>query len=286
MLKRRGLIIVDEDWAKHILENISYFRIVAYLRPMEIDHKTHRYKPGATLETAYQLYDFDKNLRMLVFQAVQTIEISLRSRVIQYFSLGSTPFWFFDESLSIDKHNFLENMNALDRELKRSKDDFIKAHKDKYGNNGFPPAWKILELASFGCLTKLFFNFSDTGIKKNVARSYGVPQHEIFESWMKNLCAIRNICAHHGRLWNRVIPVKPLIPTRVRNTWITNTDISRTRLYAGFCCMLYWLNAIDGGNTFVTDFKSLLASHPNVDTCAMGFPEKWEDEPLWQQKDC
>ena len=249
---------------------------------MELDHTTHQFKPGASLEKAYQLYDFDKKLRLLVFTAIQTIEISLRSRVIHHFSIGTTPFWFFDESLCTDKHNFLDNMMVLEREQNRSKEDFIKEHKVKYGADSFPPAWKILELASFGCLTKLFFNFSSTRIKKRIARSYGVPQHEILESWMKNLCAIRNICAHHGRLWNRVIPVKPLIPRRVRNTWISNTSVSQTRLYAGLCCMLYWLNAIDSNNTFVQDLKDLLNTHPDVDTTAMGFPTNWETEPLWQ----
>lgn len=282
MLKSRGLIITDDAWAEKILEDISYFRIVAYLRPMELDHTTHQFKPGATLEKAYQLYDFDKKLRLLVFNAIQTIEISLRSRVIHHFSLGTTPFWFFDESLCNDKHNFLDNMVALEREQNRSKEDFIKEHKVKYGADSFPPAWKILELASFGCLTKLFFNFNSTRIKKHIARSYGVPQHEILESWMKNLCAIRNICAHHGRLWNRVIPVKPLLPRRVQSTWISNTVVSQTRLYAGLCCMLYWLNAIDSSNTFAQELKDLLKTHPDVDVTAMGFPASWQTEPLWQ----
>ena len=69
MLKSRGLIITDDAWADKILEDISYFRIVAYLRPMELDHATHNFKPGATLEKAYQLYDFDKKLRLLVYES-------------------------------------------------------------------------------------------------------------------------------------------------------------------------------------------------------------------------
>ena len=99
---------------------------------------------------------------------------------------------------------------------------------------------------------------------------------------MKNLCAIRNICAHHGRLWNRVIPVKPLLPRRVQSTWILNTVVSQTRIYAGLCCMLYWLNAIDSSNTFAQELKDLLKTHPDVDVTAMGFPANWQTEPLWQ----
>jgi abortive infection bacteriophage resistance protein len=281
MLKNRGLKISDDKWAEKLLEDISYFRIVAYLRPMEADHTAHKFKPNSSLEKAYELYSFDKKLRILVFTAIQTIEISLRSRIIHHFSIGTTPFWFFDESLCNDKHNYLDNMYALERELNRSKDDFIKEHKIKYGSNSFPPAWKILELASFGCLTKLFFNFKSTRIKKRIARSYGVPQHVILESWMKNLCAIRNVCAHHGRLWNRVIPIKPLLPDRMSKAWIKNTAISQTRLYAGLCCIQFWLNSIEPENTFKQDFKALLAAHHNVDPAAIGFPANWEKEPLW-----
>lgn len=141
------------------------------------------------------MYDFDKKLRLLVFIAIQTIEISLRSRVIHHFSIGTTPFWFFDESLCTDKHNFLDNMMVLEREQNRSKEDFIKEHKVKYGADSFPPAWKILELASFGCLTKLFFNFSSTRIKKRIARSYGVPQHEILEREYKFEKVLSCVCA-------------------------------------------------------------------------------------------
>lgn len=151
MLKSRGLIITDDAWAEKILEDISYFRIVAYLRPMELDHTTHQFKPGATLEKAYQLYDFDKKLRLLVFNAIQTIEISLRSRVIHHFSLGTTPFWFFDESLCNDKHNFLDNMVALEREQNRSKEDLLKSIKSNMAQTVFHQHgkfWNLRHLAA------------------------------------------------------------------------------------------------------------------------------------------
>ena len=284
-LKARGLAIADEEKAIAFLNHISYFRIATYLRPMEDDALTHHYKPNASFEKAVMLYEFDTKLRQLLFAAIQQIEISLRSKIINKFSLVHGAMWFLESSLATDKHKFAENLSTLERELQRSKDDFIKEHFIKYNLNGYPPAWKLIELTSFGCLTKLYFNFSDTAVKKKIAREYGVPQHEILESWMKSINALRNACAHHSRIWNKVMAVKPQLPRKLKNVWLLNTSVAPNRLYAILCCMTYWLNAIAPNNTLTKDFKALLNAYPNVDTRAMGFPEDWESEPLWESSD-
>jgi len=281
-LKERGLRIIDEVQAVKFLNHVSYFRFATYLRPMEDDASTHHYKPTASFEKAVILYEFDARLRHLLFSAIQQIEVSLRSKIINKFSLAHGAMWFVDSSLAANKHKFAENLSALERELQRSKDDFIKEHFAKYGSEGYPPAWKLIELTSFGCLTKLYFNFSDTAVKKLIAREYGVPQHEILESWMKSVNALRNACAHHGRVWNRIMPVMPQLPTRLKKTWIADISIAPNRLYAILCCMIYWLNAIAPDNTLAKDFRELLDVYSNIDTRAMGFSENWRNEPLWQ----
>lgn len=131
----------------HKCWNIS--AIAAYLRPMEADKVTHQLNPGATFENALSLYQFDAKLRELIFDAIQKIEISLRSKMIHEFSLAHGAFWFFDQSCFTDKHRFVESMNVLEKELSRSKDEFIKEHIVKYGKSEYPPAWKTLELATF-----------------------------------------------------------------------------------------------------------------------------------------
>lgn len=279
-MKLRGLVISDENFASNFLENVSYFRLAGYLRPMEVD-AAHNYKPGATFENGVLLYEFDSHLRHLIFKAIQKIEISLRARIINKFSLKHGAMWFHDSSLAIDKHNFTENLSSLESELKRTKEEFVKEHVKKYGPEEYPPVWKLIELASFGCLTKLYFNFTDIKTKKNIARSYFVPQHEILESWMKSINVLRNTCAHHGRVWNRIMPVMPQTPATMSKDWITQKPIAN-RLYAALTCMLYWLNAIDSTNTFKSEFKALLKRYSNVDTSAMGFPTGWENEPLWK----
>ena len=284
-LKERGLAIADEEKAMSFLNHVSYFRFATYLRPMEDDATTHHYKPNASFEKAVMLYEFDTKLRQLLFAAIQQIEISLRSKVINKFSLAYGAMWFLDSSLATDKHKFAENLSTLERELQRSKDDFIKEHFVKYNMNGYPPAWKLIELTSFGCLTKLYFNFSDTAVKKKIAREYSVPQHEILESWMKSINALRNACAHHSRIWNRVMPVMPQMPSSLNHPWIGKRPLLANRLYAILCCVIYWLNTISSDNTLAKDFKELLDTYPNIDTRAMGFPEDWKSEPLWKSSD-
>ena len=281
-LKDKGLAIEDEEKAIAFLGHVSYFRFAAYLRPFKMNDDAERYKQTATFEKAVALYDFDAKLRMLLFSTIQQIEISLRSKIINQFSLAHGAFWFSDSELAIDKHKFTENLSTLDRELQRSKDDFIKEHFAKYGKEDFPPAWKLIDLTSFGCLTKLFFNFTDESVKKKIARSYGVPQQEILESWMKAINALRNCCAHHGRVWNRTMPVMPKMPSRLRQPWIANKPLIANKLYSVLCCLIYWANAIDPQNGLNQKFKCMLNEYPMVDVAAMGFPESWLEEAIWQ----
>lgn len=140
LLKSRGLHITDSFKATKFLGEVSYFRIIQYLRPMEADKTTHQFKPASRFEDAVALYNFDIELRDLMFKAIQRLEIALRTKIIQEFSLEYGPFWFFDTNLADDEHKFIENMNSIDRELQRSKEDFIKEHRLNYNKPIFPPA--------------------------------------------------------------------------------------------------------------------------------------------------
>lgn len=161
---------------------ISYFRLANYFRPMETDKLSHIFKPGSLFENAIQLYEFDNSLREPIFMAIARIEIAFRTKMMHIFSLTHGAFWFLDMQKAENEHLFLENITSVDRELHRSKEDFIKEHFKKYDKPSFPPVWKTLEVVSFGVLSKMYFNFSDTKAKKAVARNFGLPQHVILES--------------------------------------------------------------------------------------------------------
>lgn len=248
---------------------------------MEADKALHSFKPNSKFEDAIALYDFDTQLRSLIFEAIQGIEIALRTKVNYEFSMHHGAFWFYDTSLADDEHKFIENMNAIDRELQRSKEDFIKEHKEKYDKPVFPPSWKTLELASFGTLSKLYYNCNDTKTKKRIARQFNIPQHEVLESWMRSLTVLRNCCAHHSRIWNRRLTNAPQMKASMRGAWINTTGIDGNKLYAITCCIAYWLDSMGRGDAFKTKLKNLLKTYPSVDAAAMGFPSNWTTHPLW-----
>ena len=282
LLKQRGLVITNEQEALKTLSIISYFRLACYFRPMEADKQTHKFREGSTLEQVMALYEFDTALRDMVLCATRQIEVALRTRINHHFSRNHSPFWFSQVDLATDGHLFAEHLSSVDRELRRSKEEFITEHFARYDKPTFPPAWKTLETVSFGTLSKLYGNFAEKADKKAVAEDFGLPQHEFLNSWMESLTSLRNFCAHHSRIWNRRYALKPQLPkTLAGGDSLTDFSFPPDKIYPQLCCIAYWLNAIDQKNTFVADFKALLTKYPTVDTAAMGFPRGWQQEPLW-----
>ena len=143
---------------------------------------------------------------------------------------------------------------------------------------------KTLEIVSFGTLGKLYSNFKDNAVKKVVARSFNVPQYVYLESWIASLAALRNGCAHHARVWNRVYPIKPQLPLakRMRSEWIDVSNVARNRLYAMLCCLVYWVNNIQPDNNVKAEIVKLLGKYPVVDKTAIGFPTGWEMNAFWR----
>lgn len=281
ILKQRGLIIDNESETYSTLDSISYFRLAGYWRLMEKDKLQHIFKPGFRFSQVMSLYHFDEELRLLVFSAIQRIEVTVRTRLIRLFSERHGAFWFMNPALSDNSSLFLYNLNHLQDELSRSEDEFILEHFRKYDNPTMPPVWKTLEVASMGTLSKLYANMNDSAAKKAVSRSFGISKFEYMRSWLRCVTVVRNICAHHARLWNTNLVVTPCLPKNLPHLWITNHQVSPNKLFPHLCCIAYWLNAIDSTNTFTRDIKSLFLKYPIVDPAAMGFPRGWRDEPLW-----
>ena len=281
-LKSRGLLFHDETTAEKELKIISYFRIANYLRSFEVVGSNHVFLPNSYFEDALQIYYFDKKLRALIFTAIQSIEIALRSKIIHNVGLKHGAFWFADEKFSINHALFHDNLSQIKKELKRSKEDFIQEHFDKYDNPDVPPVWKTLEVTSFGVLSKLFYNLNDIKVKKVIAREFNLPQHLCLESWIRSIVVLRNCLAHHARVWNRRFSQKPSITYNLRGKWIDTSKVRTAKLYALLCCLAYLQDNIHPNNDFKENLKSLLAQNPNISLHAMGFPDNWQDEPLWR----
>lgn len=285
VLKSRGLIISDADQAEHYLSNISYYRLAGYWWPMQADKTEHVFKVNSRFADVIALYNFDRELRILIFDVIEKIEISLRTKLILHLSLEFDPWWFQDTSLFTNSTELIKTLATIEEEIDRSKDTFIKEHKKKHKDDlRFPPSWKTLELTSFGSLSKLYGNLKPTVKSKDViAKELGTVNHTFLPSWLQSIAQIRNYCAHHSRLWNRNLPGTMKLLPKPPLPWLSNVPSNEEFhfLYIHLCCMKYLLNIIQPENQFTNCLVHLFEKYPNVDPNALGMKPDWQEEPLW-----
>lgn len=225
---------------------------------------------------------FDKELRALLFTVIQGVEIALRTKLIHYVSLKYGSMWLTNDAIAFNKSIFLSNLTHIQTEIQRSREDFIQDHFKKYPTETMPPAWKTLEVVTFGTLSKLYYNLNDNSVKRQISIDFNVPHQKFLESWVKSIAVLRNAIAHHARIWNRNYPTIPLLPPKLPKDWISTKGLKEEKIYAQICVLQYLHNAIHPHNTFASDLKNLLAKYPNVDAMAMGFPTDWKEQPLWK----
>jgi len=279
LLKSRGLTFADENKALHLLENISYYRFSGYWYPLLADKQNHIFKPDAKFENGFNLYKFDRELRKLIISELEKIEIAVRSRMAYELSTTHDHFWIEDDTLFANQRIYRSTVGKINEEFERSDEDYIIAFKSKY-SNPLPPSFMLLEITSFGALSRLYDNLKPGKSRKDIAKIFGLSDM-VFASWLHSFVYIRNVCAHHARIWNRWLRVQPLFPRRTRHTWLTDTTVSNNRLYYALSMMLYLLNTVNPKHTFKQKLENLFVKYPNVDRAAMGFPENWRTEPLW-----
>ena len=282
-LRERGLSITDDVLARHYLTHVSYYRLAGYWWPMQIDKEKHEFKANSKFEDAVSLYNFDRELRILLFDVIEKIEISLRTKLIYHLSHEFDPWWFQNTTVFQNSGALIETLASIKVEIDRSKDIFIKEHKQKYKDDlRFPPAWKTLELASFGSLSKLYGNLKNTTKSKDtIARELGAVNHTFLPSWLQSIAQIRNYCAHHSRLWNRNLPGTPKLLPKPPYRWVNDVPTDTSKLYMHLCIMRYLINIIAPENSFSVKLQELLSKYLSVDPNALGMKPDWAKEPLW-----
>jgi abortive infection bacteriophage resistance protein len=228
-LQARGLKIVDDDNAIHFLSNISYYRLAGYWWPMQSDKENHIFKPNSTFRDLISLYNFDRELRLLLFDVIERIEISLRTKMIYELSHEYDAWWFQNTDIFINTMELIKTLSALEEEIERSKDTFIKEHRKKYKDDlRFPPCLKTLEITSFGSLSKLYGNLKPNVKSKDaIAFQFKTVNHTFLPSWLQSIAQIRNYCAHHSRLWNRNLPGRPKLLPNPPAKWIKNVPAEK-----------------------------------------------------------
>jgi abortive infection bacteriophage resistance protein len=283
-LERRGMVFSNKQSAEHYLSHISYYRLRAYTYPYQNNSDpNHPFWHPTPFERVLDDYIFDRKLRVLVFDAMEKIEIALRTQIIYQFSIRKGGQWYEDVGLFRNARLFQSDLAHLDKEINRSQEEFIRHYKSKYTSPTRPPAWIALEVCTIGTLSKLYDNLALSDEKKAVARHFGLGHPFVLESWMQTFSHVRNICAHHSRLWNRQITIIPIFPQRPAAPWVSPKMLAEShKIFAALCCIRYFLNQISPGNSFSNKLKDCLGLYKSINKRAMGFVEGWEEEPLWQ----
>lgn len=244
------------------------------------DKAKHIFKKGANLDSAFEMYSFDRSLRVLIMRELEKIEISIRAKMIYILSHEYSPLWYSDSKLYPNQSKHKDTLGKIEVEYMRSKEEFIIQFRKKY-DDLFPPSWIMLEICSFGSLSNLYSNLMNGNPKKMVSNYFGLAPI-VLESWMHCIVYLRNMCAHHSRLWNNNLQISPIVPRRIWKPWLTNQKVVNNRTYYIMSILLYLLQTINPQNTFAKRFRDLSESYPNIDLNAMGFPTNWEEETLWR----
>jgi abortive infection bacteriophage resistance protein len=294
LLKQRGMLFRNEPMAAILLKSISYYRLKGYWWDMQSDYTLHTFKSGTYFEDIINRYDFDRRLRLILFDAIERIEIALRTKMIYHLSLSYGGLWYLDASLfenstitinGIAKTVHQHSIDEIQKEFNRSQEIFVKNHCSRYPNQP-ADAWKTLEVASMGTLSKLYKNLKhQLPEKAAIANEMGLNLHNELSSWLEAIAYVRNIIAHHSRLWNGNMNRRPVDGlNNPKGRWFANplVDVQKKKPFLIISCMLYLCNEVIPGHQIKKEICELIQFNPSIPIYKLGFLNNWRNEPLWK----
>jgi len=284
-LSRRKLTISNKEYALSKLEHINYYRLSAYFLPFlnkKDSTNPNEFLPNMTFEDIIKLYYFDTELRKIIFEAIEVIEIYLRTQIAYYHSQKYGAFGYLD--ITTLRSNYQKEFDELHldiiKEKERSKEVFIKHFKEKYNTTDLP-IWSVVEIISFGSLSKLFMLLQESEQNQVIAKM-GRINKVVFFKWFKALSSVRNACAHHSRLWNKTLGVSFEVPRK--NPSFAPLSNSTKKVFFALSVIEYILTCIGEDEIdFKNKIKNLLQKYQNIDIKAMGFIEDWEELEIWRE---
>ena len=301
LLISRGLIVTDRKRAERHLANISYYRLSAYMLPYKKKENgiiIDAFKEGTTWDDIYDLYVFDRKLRLLVFDAIERLEVAIRTQIIYQLSHKYGSHWqdnahIFMPSREVTLRDgrkitidvYREIQSHIKEQLHSNRAEvFIQHYHNKYDTPENPPSWMSVEIMYFNHLSKICTGLKNRADIVGIASYFALPP-KTFCSWLHTMNYVRNICAHHSRLWNRDLNIVPeKLSFSKRLVWISNPDTAkRSKNYYFFCMINYMLQVANPTSQFKTKLKELLEEYKNVISLdSMGFPQGWEEEKMWE----
>ena len=261
---------------------------------MQADKTLHTFQQNTYFEEVIERYNFDRHLRLILFDAIERIEIALRTKMIYHMSLQYGGLWYLDATLfesqtisvkGVTKTIHQHTIDELKKEFGRSQEIFIKDHRSRYPTQD-ADAWKILEVASMGTLSKLYKNIKhQLPEKSTIAKEMGLNLHSELSSWLEAITYVRNIIAHHSRLWSRSMVKTPI--EKIRNpqgNWFFNplSPIQTKRPFLIISCLVYLCDFVTPGHHIKSKILDLIKNNPTIPMHKLGFLNNWDEEPIWK----
>lgn len=283
LLLSRGMRIDNHDRARRFLTHLNYYRLTAYWLPFEQDHATHTYKPGTTFDQVVEHYIFDRELRLLVMDAIERLEVSLRAQWAYHLAHTYGPHSHLDANIFKPASCHGDNVIALQDAVRKSSETFVRHFRSTYDEK-LPPVWVVCEIMTFGQLSRWYANLKRGSDRNTIASNYDMDETNLV-SFIHNLSVVRNICAHHSSLWNREFSIAWKIPTR--RPFALLASLNRTdgkRLYNTLVTLAYLMDILNPGHHWKKRLGDLFQHHPSVNSHSMGFPENCRELPIWRDK--
>lgn len=307
-LLSRGLL-ADRVMLISRLKAVNYYRLSGYLYPFRVrdaaGNPTEQYAPMTQLDVIWDRYNFDRRLRILLLDAIERIEVAVRTQLVYHFVHVHGPFGYLDAGnmpglkkiplltlcwrnmkawlrfKSFERSEHEKWLGKLQNEKKRASDSFVKHFNEKYGNkHDYLPLWMACELMT--CETTLQFAYGvNREVRRKVAAEFGFPDEQLL-SWMKAIFTLRNACAHHARIWNRSFGVKPSVPGKNKNPqWHTNPGFAYDRVGLLMTVCHFWLAKVSTTTKWKDRLFNLFDEYPNIPIGEMGLPPDWRKHTLW-----
>lgn len=302
LLKTRGMVIADENSAQKTLLNLGYYRFAGYFytfrktNPRGIQGRQDEFQEGTSFAIVEQLCEFDRQLRLMVLDAAARIEVAVRCdiahRLGKHHRIAHEHPSLLDANFCVTvdprsgKTAYAEWKEKLAVAVYRAKkEDFVKHHINKYG--GRIPIWAIIEVWDFGLLSRFFagMQFKD---QSYIARRYGLQHGAHLASWLRSINFVRNVSAHHSRLWNRNIVERPIFQRTQPHEHLhhlTQDVHAQTRVYGSLCILKSMLKVAAPHNDWTERLRALCQTFPQNPIASLqdaGFPLDWEQHAIWK----
>jgi len=272
--------LIDDIWKDKIvlfLKHHSYFQIMLYF--LKFQDKDKLFLPNTLRSDIQSMYEFDHNLRVMVFSFICEIEHSFKNNFCQVTCQKRGNIRWVDpikyrRSGCFDKHikPFLNQIDENKTTPEKIPHDIIRKYMQKYMDPLYPPLWNMLEVLTFGSISTIYKSL-DNSTKKEIANLYSLD-NSILESWIQAIVTVRNICCHHNKLYDQ--PIKTSI--QIAKRFVSAFEWDNCRLFAILGIIHYFCHKLDIHTKFLLQLTTLIKAYPTVNT---GLPTDWEGLIKW-----